>query len=166
MKTKEPLSKAIFSYAWAHFRRGYGMGTSFLLGIFNALNIVIIGLKVFIPTFSFSTLLLIYAVSFIAIILISIGFDFLLLYLDFTQKEYLIGTRDNPAVSIPIGTKEILNYQSTIASLNREIQNYKVDKAMCEALHLENQIPVLEQNIISAEEYKAKLEDMLNKAVI
>ena len=36
----------IFSYAWAHFRRGYGMGTAFLLGIFNALNIMTIGLKV------------------------------------------------------------------------------------------------------------------------
>ena len=165
MKTKEPLSKAIFSYAWAHFRRGYGMGTSFLLGIFNALNIVIIGLKVFIPTFSFSTLLLIYAVSFIAIILISIGFDFLLLYLDFTQKEYLIGTRDNPLINIPIGSKEILGYQSAIAGLDREIQSYRVSNAICEALNLKEQVPLLEQNIRSAEEYKAKLEDMLNKAM-
>ncbi len=32
-------SKPFLSYAWAHFRRGYGLGTSFLLGIFNALNI-------------------------------------------------------------------------------------------------------------------------------
>ena len=165
MTLKELLSRAFFSYAWAHFRRGYGMGTSFLLGIFNALNIVIIGLKVFIPSFSFSTLLLIYAVSFIAIILISIGFDFLLLRLDFTQKEYLIGTRDNPAVSIPIGSKEILGYQNGIAALNREIQNYEVQKAICEALNLKDKIPILDQNIKSAQEYKAKLEDMLNKAV-
>ena len=165
MKFKELFSRAFFSYAWAHFRRGYGMGTSFLLGIFNALNIVIIGLKVFIPAFSFSTLLLIYAISFTAIILISIGFDFLLLRLDFTQKEYLIGTRDNPAVSIPIGSKEILGYQNGIAALNREILNYEVQKAICEALNLKDKIPILEQNITSAEEYKAKLEDMLNKAV-
>ena len=165
MKFKEPLSRALFSYAWAHFRRGYGMGTAFLLGIFNALNIVIIGLKVFIPSFSFSTLLLIYIVSFIAIILISIGFDFLLLHLDFTQKEYLIGTRDNPAVSIPIGSKEILGYQNGIAALNREIKNYEVQKAICEALNLKDKIPILEQNIKSAQEYKVKLEDMLDKAV-
>ena len=163
MKLKE--LKLIASFAWGHFRRGYGMGTSFLLGIFNALNIVIIGLKVFIPAFSFSTLLLIYAVSFIAIILISIGFDFLLLRLDFTQKEYLIGTRDNPAVSIPIGSKEILNYESAIAGFNRELNNYEVSKAICEALNLQDKIPILEQNIKSAQEYKAKLEDMLNKAV-
>jgi cell shape-determining protein MreC len=165
MKLKALFSRAFFSYAWGHFRRGYGMGTSFLLGIFNALNIVIIGLKVFIPAFSFSTLLLIYAVSFIAIILISIGFDFLLLRLDFTQKEYLIGTRDNPAVSIPIGSKEILNYESAIAGFNRELNNYEVSKAICEALNLQDKIPILEQNIKSAQEYKAKLEDMLNKAV-
>ena len=158
-------TKSILAYAWAHFRRGYGMGTAFLLGIFNALNIVIIGLKVFIPTFSFSTLLLIYTASFIAIILMSIGFDFLLLRLDFTQKEYLIGTRDNPSVSIPIGSKEILGYQNGIAALNREILNYEVQKAICEALNLKDKIPILEQNIKSAQEYKAKLEDMLNKAV-
>ena len=163
MKFKEP--RVFFSYAWAHFRRGYGMGTAFLLGIINALNILIIGLKVFIPTFSFSMLLLIYAVSFMAIIAISIGFDFLLLYLDFTQKEYLIGARDNPSVSIPIGAKEILNYQSMIASLNREIQNYQVSKAVCQALNLKDQIPILEQNIKSTEEYKAYMQDMLNKAV-
>ena len=163
MKLKEP--RVFFSYTWAHFRRGYGMGTAFLLGIINALNILIIGLKVFIPTFSFSTLLLIYAASFMAIIAISIGFDFLLLYLDFTQKEYLIGARDNPSVSIPIGAKEILSYQSTIASLSREIQNYEVSKAVCAALGLEAQVPLLEENIRSAQEYKAKLEDMLNKAV-
>ena len=156
--------KTFLSYAWAHFRRGYGMGTSFLLGIFNALNIVIIGLKVFIPTFTLSMLLLIYIAGFAAIIVISIGFDFLLLYLDFTQKEYLIGTRDNPLINIPIGSKEILGYQSAIAGLEREIQNYRVSNAICEALNLKEQVPLLEQNIRSAEEYKAKLEDMLNKA--
>ena len=164
MKPQKPLSKAFLSYAWAHFRRGYGMGTSFLLGIFNALNIVIIGLKVFIPTFTFSTLLLIYMAGFAAIIVISIGFDFLLLYLDFTQKEYLIGTRDNPLINIPIGSKEILGYKSAIAGLEREIQSYRVSNAICEALNLKEQVPLLEQNIRSAEEYKAKLEDMLNKA--
>ena len=134
------MNKQLLSFAWAHFRRGYGMGTAFLLGIFNALNIIIIGLKVFIPSFSFSTLILIYAASFVAIILISIAFDFALLHLDFTQKEYLIGTRDNPTINIPIGSKEILNYESTIASLNREIQNYQVSIAICQALGLKDKV--------------------------
>ena len=163
MKFKE--FKLIVSFAWGHFRRGYGMGTSFLLGIFNALNIVIIGLKVFIPSFSLITLLLIYIFGFIAIVIVSIGFDFLLLWLEFTQKEYLLGAKDSPSASTIIGSKEILNYQSTIAALNREIQNYEVQKAICEALNLKDKIPILEQNIDSAQEYKAKLEAMLNKAV-
>ena len=104
------MPKPFFSYAWAHFRRGYGLGTSFLLGIFNALNIVIIGLKVFIPTFTLSALLLLYAFGFAAIVLISIAFDFILLKLNFTQAEYTIGTRDNPLINKPIGDKEILGY--------------------------------------------------------
>ena len=108
---------------------------------------------------------MIYAVSFIAIILISIGFDFLLLRLDFTQKEYLIGTRDNPAVSIPIGSKEILNYESAIAGFNRELNNYEVQKAICETLNLKDKIPLIEQNIESTKKYKAQYEDMLKKAV-
>jgi cell shape-determining protein MreC len=162
---KLPKIKLIASFAWGHFRRGYGMGTSFLLGIFNALNIVIIGLKVFIPSFSLIDLLLIYIFGFIAIVVVSIVFDFLLLWLEFTQKEYLLGARDSPSASIPIGSKEILGYQNGIAALNREIQNYEVQKSICEALNLNDKIPILEQNIKSAQEYKAKLEDMLNKAV-
>ena len=73
--------------------------------------------------------------------------------------------RYDPYINIPIGSKEILAYQSGIAALNREIQNYEVSKAICEALNLKDKIPILEQNIKSTEEYKAKLEDMLNKAI-
>ena len=158
-------SKPFFSYAWAHFRRGYGLGTSFLLGIFNALNIVIIAIKVFIPAFTLSALLLLYAFGFAAIVLVSIAFDFILLKLNFTQAEYTIGTRDNPLINRPIGDKEILGYQNGIAALNREIKNYEIQKDICEALNLNDKIPILEQNIKSTEEYKAKMEDMLNKAV-
>ena len=155
--------KAFLSYAWAHFRRGYGMGTSFLLGIFNALNIVIIGLKVFIPTFTFSTLLLIYMAGFAAIIVISIGFDFLLLYLDFTQKEYLIGTRDNPLINKLIGDKEILGYMNSLAGLDREIASYEAQIAILKKLDLDDKIVIYERNIESAKEYKAKLEEMLKR---
>ena len=44
-------------------------------------------------------------------------------------------------------------------------QRFLCSKAVCAALGLEAQVPVLEENIRSAQEYKAKLEDMLNKAV-
>lgn len=157
------MPKPFFSYAWAHFRRGYGLGTSFLLGIFNALNIVIIGLKVFIPTFTLSALLLLYAFGFAAIVLISIAFDFILLKLNFTQAEYTIGTRDNPLINKPIGDKEILGYQNSLAGLDREITNYEAQIAILRKLGLEDKVAIYERNIESAKEYKAKLEEMLKR---
>ena len=157
------MPKPFFSYAWAHFRRGYGLGTSFLLGIFNALNIVIIGLKVFIPTFTLSALLLLYAFGFAAIVLISIAFDFILLRLNFTQAEYTIGTRDNPLINKPIGDKEILGYQNSLAGLDREITNYEAQIAILRKLGLEDKVAIYERNIESAKEYKAKLEEMLKR---
>ena len=109
--------------------------------------------------------MLIYVFGFIAIVIVSIGFDFLLLWMEFTQKEYLLGIKDSPSASTIIGSKEILNYESAIAGFNRELNNYEVQKAICEALNLKDKISILEQNIKSAQEYKAKLEDMLKKAV-
>ena len=156
-------SKPFFSYAWAHFRRGYGLGTSFLLGIFNALNIVIIAIKVFIPTFTLSALLMLYAFGFAAIVLVSIAFDFILLKLNFTQAEYTIGTRDNPLINKPIGDKEILGYQNSLAGLDREITSYEAQIAILRKLGLEDKVAIYERNIESAKEYKAKLEEMLKR---
>jgi hypothetical protein len=153
----------LFSYAWAHFRRGYGLGTSFLLGIFNALNIVIIGLKVFIPSFTLSMLFILYAFGFAAIVLISIAFDFILLKLNFTQAEYTIGTRDNPLINKLIGDKEILGYMNSLAGLDREITSYEAQIAILRKLGLEDKVKIYERNIESAREYKAKLEDMLKR---
>ena len=79
--------------------------------------------------------------------------------------EHQINAETNPYRNIPIGLKEILNYQSTIAAITREIQNYQVQIQICKALHLDSQIPTLKSNIQSAEEYKEKMTDMLNKSV-
>ena len=156
-------SKPFLSYAWAHFRRGYGLGTSFLLGIFNALNIVIIAIKVFIPAFTLSALILLYAFGFAAIVLVSVAFDFILLKLNFTQAEYTIGTRDNPLINKPIGDKEILGYQNSLAGLDREITSYEAQIAILRKLGLEDKVVIYERNIESAKEYKAKLEEMLKR---
>lgn len=153
----------LFSYAWAHFRRGYGLGTSFLLGIFNALNIVIIGLKVFIPSFTLSMLFILYAFGFAAIVLISVAFDFILLKLKFTQAEYMIGTRDNPFINKIIGDKEILGYMNSLAGLDREIASYEAQIAILRKLGLEDKVAIYERNIESAKEYKNKLEDLLKR---
>ena len=157
------MPKPFLSYAWAHFRRGYGLGTSFLLGIFNALNIVIIAIKVFIPAFTLSALILLYAFGFAAIVLVSIAFDFILLKLNFTQAEYTIGTRDNPIINKPIGDKEILGYQNSLAGLDREIASYEAQIAILRKLGLEDKVKIYERNIESAKEYKAKLEEMLKR---
>lgn len=157
------MKQRFFSYAWAHFRRGYGMGTAFLLGIFNALNIMTIGLKVFIPSFSLSILLLVYVSGFITIVFVSIAFDFLLLKFYFTQAEYTISTRDNPTINKPIGDKDILNYRAALAFTEREINGYHVQIAILERLGLHSQVEICRKNIASAEEYKAKLEEMLNR---
>ena len=163
MTYKKPLSKAFLSYAWAHFRRGYGLGTSFLLGVFNALNIVIIAIKIFIPSFSLSTLLLLYLLGFVAIILVSIAFDFVLLRLNFTQAEYTIGTRDNPLINKLIGDKEVLGYMNSLAGLDREITSYEAQIAILKKLGLDDKVVIYERNIDSAKEYKAKLEEMLKR---
>ena len=157
------MPKPFLSYAWAHFRRGYGLGTSFLLGIFNALNIVIIAIKVFIPAFTLSALILLYAFGFAAIVLVSIAFDFILLKLNFTQAEYTIGTRDNPLINKPIGDKEILGYQNSLAGLDREITSYEAQIAILKKLGLDDKVAIYERNIESAKEYKAKLEEMLKR---
>ena len=157
------MPKPFLSYAWAHFRRGYGLGTSFLLGIFNALNIVIIAIKVFIPAFTLSALILLYAFGFAAIVLVSVAFDFILLKLNFTQAEYTIGTRDNPLINKPIGDKEILGYQNSLAGLDREITSYEAQIAILRKLGLEDKVVIYERNIESAKEYKAKLEEMLKR---
>lgn len=163
MKPQKPLSKAFLSYAWAHFRRGYGLGTSFLLGIFNALNIVVIAIKVFIPSFSLSMLLLLYALGFAAVVLVSIAFDFILLRLNFTQAEYTISTRDNPLINRLIGDKEILGYMNSLAGLDREIASYEAQIAILRKLGLEDKVKIYERNIESAREYKKKLEEMLKR---
>ena len=163
MKFRDFFEKLNISYAWAHFRRGYGLGTSFLLGIFNALNIAIIGLKVFIPSFAISTLLLLYAFGFAIIVLVSIAFDFILLKLNFTQAEYTIGTRDNPLINKLIGDKEILGYMNSLAGLDREITSYEAQIAILRKLGLEDKVKIYERNIESAREYKAKLEEMLKR---
>lgn len=153
--------KELFSRAFFYTRLGYGSYLNWWIGAIAYITIIYeLVLKQVLPP-SIITYLLIF------IGLMSISF---LTGLFAARKgvygvEHKINTETNPYINIPIGAKEILNYKSTIAALNREIQNYKVQKAICEALKLKKQIPILKQNIKSAEEYKAQMEGMLKKAV-
>ena len=156
MKLKELSSRAFF-----YTRLGYGSYLNWWIGAIAYITIIYeLVLKQVLPP-SIITYLLI----FIGLMLVSFLTGLLAARKGIYGVEHKINTETNPYINIPIGAKEILNYQSTIASLNREIQNYEVSKAVCAALGLEAQVPVLEENIRSALEYKAKLEDMLNKAV-
>ena len=155
-KIKEPLSRAFF-----YTRLGYGAYWSWWVGAVAYITIIYeLALKQILPPS-----IITYILIFIGLMLTSFLTGFIAARKGIYGVEHKINTETNPYINIPIGAKEILSYQSAIAAFNREIQNYEVSKAVCAALGLEAQVPVLEENIRSAQEYKAKLEDMLNKAV-
>ena len=157
MKLKELLARAFF-----FTRLGYGAYINWWVGAIAYITIIYeLVLKQVLPP-SIITYLLI----FIGLMLVSFLTGLIAARKGIYGVEHKINTETNPYINIPIGSKEILNYQSQIAALKREIQNYEIQKAICEALNLKDKIPILEQNIESTEEYRAKMEDMLNKAVI
>ena len=153
--------KELFSRAFFYTKLGWGNYIAWWLGAIAYITIIYeLVLKFILPS-SYITYLLI----FFGLMLLAFLTGLFMSRKGIYGVEHKINTETNPYINIPIGSKEILGYQNGIAALNREIQNYEVQKAICEALNLNDKIPILEQNIKSAQEYKAKLEDMLNKAV-
>ena len=153
--------KELFSRAFFYTKLGWGNYIAWWLGAIAYITIIYeLVLKYILPA-SYITYLLI----FFGLMLLAFLMGLFMSRKGVYGVEHKINTETNPYINIPIGSKEILGYQNGIAALNREIQNYEVQKAICEALNLKDKIPILEQNIKSAQEYKAKLEDMLNKAV-
>ena len=153
--------KELFSRAFFYTKLGWGNYIAWWLGAIAYITIIYeLVLKYILPA-SYITYLLI----FFGLMLLAFLTGLFMSRKGIYGVEHKINTETNPYINIPIGSKEILGYQNGIAALNREVQNYEVQKAICEALNLKDKIPILEQNIKSAQEYKAKLEDMLNKAV-
>jgi hypothetical protein len=157
MKLKELLARAFF-----YTKLGWGNYISWELGAIAYITIIYELVLKFILPASYIT----YLVIFFGLMILAFFMGMFMSRKGVYGVEHKINTETNPYINIPIGSKEILNYQSQIAALKREIQNYEIQKAICEALNLKEKIPILEQNIESAEEYRAKMEDMLNKAVI
>lgn len=156
MNFKETISRAFF-----YTRLGYGSYLNWWVGAIAYITIIYeLILKSLVPPG-----VLTYLAIFLGLMLVSFLTGLFAARKGIYGIEHKINTETNPYINIPIGAKEILNYKSTIAALNREIQNYKVSKAICKALKLKEQIPILEQNIKSTEEYKAYMEGMLKKAV-
>ena len=156
MKLKELFSRAFF-----YTKLGWGNYIAWWLGAIAYITIIYELVLKFILPASYITYLLI----FFGLMLLAFLMGLFMSRKGVYGVEHKINTETNPYINIPIGSKEILGYQNGIAALNREIQNYEVQKAICEALNLQDKIPILEQNIKSAQEYQAKLEAMLNKAV-
>ena len=153
--------KELFSRAFFYTKLGWGNYIAWWLGAIAYITIIYeLVLKFILPS-SYITYLLI----FFGLMLLAFLMGLFMSRKGVYGVEHKINTETNPYINIPIGSKEILGYQNGIAALNREIQNYEVQKSICEALNLKDKIPILEQNIKSAQEYKAKLEDMLNKAI-
>ena len=156
MNFKETISRAFF-----YTRLGYGSYLNWWVGAIAYITIIYeLILKSLVPPG-----VLTYLAIFLGLMLVSFLTGLFAARKGIYGIEHKINTETNPYINIPIGQKEILSYQSTIAALNREIQNYQVSIAICEALKLKDMMPILEQNIRSAEVYKDKMEDMLKKAV-
>ena len=153
--------KELFSRTFFYTKLGWGNYIAWWLGAIAYITIIYeLVLKYILPA-SYITYLLI----FFGLMLLAFLTGLFMSRKGIYGVEHKINTETNPYINIPIGSKEILGYQNGIAALNREIQNYEVQKAICEALNLKDKIPILKQNIKSAQEYKAKLEDMLKRAV-
>ncbi len=156
MNFKETISRAFF-----YTRLGYGSYLNWWVGAIAYITIIYeLILKSLVPPG-----VLTYLAIFLGLMLVSFLTGLFAARKGIYGIEHKINTETNPYINIPIGQKEILSYQSTIAALNREIQNYQVSIAICEALKLKDMMPILEQNIKSAEIYKDKMEYMLTKAV-
>ena len=155
MKLKELFSRAFF-----YTRLGYGSYLNWWIGAIAYITIIYeLVLKQVLPPG-----IITYVLIFAGLMSISFLTGLLAARKGIYGVEHKINTETNPYIHIPIGSKEILGYQNGIAGLEREIRNYHVQIEMCKVLKLDDQIPALEQNIKLAEEYKIRLEEMLQKA--
>lgn len=104
-----------------------------------------------------------YILIFISIMLLSLIMGYTMRHKGIYGIEHKINTETNPYINVPIGEKDILGYQNAISALEREIGNYDVQMAICS--HLGLQLPILQKNKALAVGKKARLEEMLKRAV-
>ncbi|MEM3839087.1 MAG: hypothetical protein QXF01_00705 [Candidatus Micrarchaeaceae archaeon] len=154
---KETIGRAYF-----YTKLGYGNYMSWWLGAIAYITIIYeLILKTIIPPG-----ILTYAFIFFALLLVSFLLGFSMKRLKIYGIEHAINAETNPYIDRPIGKKEILNYENAIKAYDREINNYEINRAICQKLELEDQLPLIDANIHSAKEYKAKMQDMLNHATL
>ncbi|MEM4097758.1 MAG: hypothetical protein QXS81_03640 [Candidatus Micrarchaeaceae archaeon] len=155
MNLKEAIGRIYF-----YTKLGFGNYIAWWLGAIAYITIIYeLVLKVIIPPG-----ILTYALIFFALMLVSFLLGFSMKRLRIYSIEHAINTETNPYLDKPIGKKEILNYENTIKALAREINNYEITRAICQKLGLEDQLTIIDANIKSAQEYMAKMQEMLSKA--
>ncbi|MEM3416348.1 MAG: hypothetical protein QW719_03355 [Candidatus Micrarchaeaceae archaeon] len=155
MNLKEAIGRIYF-----YTKLGFGNYIAWWLGALAYITIIYeLILKAIIPPG-----VLTYAFIFFALMLSSFLLGFSMKKLRIYSIEHAINRETDPYIDKPIGKKEILSYENAIKAYEREINNYEITKAICQKLGLEDQLALIEANIKSAQEYKAKMQEMLSKA--
>ena len=156
MKLKELFSRTFF-----YTKLGWGNYIAWWLGAIAYITIIYELMLRYILPASYITYLLI----FFGLMLLAFLTGLFMSRKGVYGVEHKINTETNPYINIPIGSKEILGYQNGIAALDREIRSYQVQIELCKALKIDTQIPIIEANIKTAQEYKEKFENMLKQVI-
>ncbi|MEM3572484.1 MAG: hypothetical protein QW530_02020 [Candidatus Micrarchaeaceae archaeon] len=152
--------KEVAGRIYFYTKLGFGNYIAWWLGALAYITIIYeLVLKAIIPPG-----ILTYAFIFFALMFGSFLLGFSMKRLRIYSIEHAINTETNPYLDKPIGKKEILSYENAIKAYDREINNYEITRAICQKLGLEDQLALIDANIKSAQEYKAKMEEMLSKA--
>ena len=154
--------KEIIGRAWFYTRLGWGNYIAWWLGVVAYITIIYaLALE---PLRLLPTGIWTYLLIFVAMMLGSFFLGYFMKEIRIYGIEHKINTETNPYINILIGRKEILGYQNSISALEREMNNYEVQSAICKKLGLDAQLPILAKNMTMAASLKAQLEEMLEKA--
>ena len=153
--------KEIIARLYFYTKLGWGNYIAWWLGAIAYLTIIYeLALKQLIPASPFA-----YAMIFIGIMLASLLLGYIMRHKGVYGIESKINAESSPYKDIPLGQKEILGYQNSIAAIEREVWNYAVQIEICRKLGLDMQILILKENMANAERLKSQLKKMLNKAM-
>ncbi len=154
MPLKELIARAYF-----YTKLGWGNYIAWWLGAVTYITIIYaLVLKAILPAGPLT-----YGLVFAGLLLLSFLLGFTMKGKGVYGVEHKINTETNPYINIPIGAKEILNYEAQIFQLGFQIEATKIQIEISKALGID--ASRLEQLLPRLEEYKARFEEMLKKAV-
>jgi len=153
-KLNEAFAKAFF-----YTKLGWGNYISWWLSAIAYVTIIYeLALKFVIPAGP-----IVYALIFLGIMALSSALGYFMAWrAKVYGVEHKINTETNPYIHIPVGDKEILNYQNQIMQFDVQIESLKKQIEMCNALGIDAK--ELEAYLPKLEEYKKRYVEMLNRA--